>query len=615
MARLSMLIDLTRCIGCDACTLACKQENGTPADVFFARVLNVEAGTYPQVQRLYLPVLCNHCVNPACLKACPNKAIFQRDDGIVLIDQERCRGTGACVSACPYGNIILQEKDAWYLPDDRAYERDYVRPRLKENVARKCTFCAQRVDEGLKPACVVACPTHARIFGDLDDPQSELSQYLVDQEEQTGREAFPLLPECGTEPANLYLGPMAQQQVSTLGAAAEPDPIAEPYAGLATLKAAAEKILALLLIALALAVGPARAQEASASQEAWIASSCAGCHGNAAMGGMGPPLAQTKLDYARFAAIVRRGKGMMPATPEKELPDSDLQAVHDFAVHAPRDESQVPLAFRISALLTTQNVGIGFAVIGTLSLLLGLKVLIYWLDCAGIHRLWPYLGRLGWAKAAGIALQALIVDGLLVASLWRKSKHRWAMHALMLYGFLGLGLADMLMAIYNPTRATLPNLHPFKLLANGAGVAMLLGLAYVRIRYRKDAYIDNGLTLGRDFAFLNLMTLSLLTGFLTELFGVVGANLWILPMYLVHLSLVAILLLSAPFTRFAHAFIVPALIVLTRLTEAVVAARVGLGFEREPSPGRHHKSERIVAGLLRQVAPEHAENFTIRYYP
>jgi len=219
---MSMLIDLTRCIGCDACTVACKQENGTPMDVFFARVLNVEAGRYPNVKRLYIPVLCNHCEDPPCLKACPNKAIVKRQDGIVLVDQDRCRGTGACVSACPYGNIILPPSDSWYLNEDEPYERDHVRPRLKAGVARKCTYCAQRVDEGLDPACVVACPTHARIFGDLEDPESEISTYIVDQKRETGREPFKLLPQAGTKPSGSYLGPMASQDVSTLGQAAEP---------------------------------------------------------------------------------------------------------------------------------------------------------------------------------------------------------------------------------------------------------------------------------------------------------------------------------------------------------------------------------------------------------
>ncbi len=222
MARLAMLVDLTRCIGCDACTLACKQENGTPMDTFFARVINVESGTYPNVKRFYLPVLCNHCDDAPCLKGCPNKAIFRRPDGVVLIDQDRCKGTGACVTACPYGNVYLIRKDRWYLNEDEAYERDYVKPRLHEQVARKCTYCVHRVDEGLDPACVVACPTTARIFGDLEDPASPVSKYIVEQKEETHREPFHLLPDAQTKPATCYLGPMADQSVSTLGGRAEP---------------------------------------------------------------------------------------------------------------------------------------------------------------------------------------------------------------------------------------------------------------------------------------------------------------------------------------------------------------------------------------------------------
>lgn len=221
MARLAMLIDLTRCVGCDACTVACKQENGTPVDTFFARVINVEVGAFPHVKRLYLPVLCNHCDDAPCLKGCPNKAIIRRPDGIVLVDQDRCRGTGACVSACPYGNIVLSDSDKWYLKSE-AYEEEFVKPRLKPQVARKCTYCAHRVDEGLDPACVVACPTTARIFGDLEDPESTISKYIVAEAAETHRERFHLLPQAGTKPATCYLGPMAEQKERTLGHGAEP---------------------------------------------------------------------------------------------------------------------------------------------------------------------------------------------------------------------------------------------------------------------------------------------------------------------------------------------------------------------------------------------------------
>lgn len=197
-------------------------------DVFFARVLNIEAGQYPNVKRIYVPVLCNHCEDPPCLKACPNKAIVKRQDGIVLVDQDRCRGTKACVSACPYGNIIFPETDRWYLDESEPYESTFVKPRLKPNVARKCTYCAHRVDEGLDPACVVACPTHARIFGDLDDPNGKLRQYISEQVETTGRQPFCLLPEAGTKPSGRYLGTLADQNSSTLGHAAPHENVEDP---------------------------------------------------------------------------------------------------------------------------------------------------------------------------------------------------------------------------------------------------------------------------------------------------------------------------------------------------------------------------------------------------
>lgn len=654
MARLAMLIDLTRCIGCDACTVACKQENGTPADVFFARVLNVEAGVYPNVKRIYIPVLCNHCDNPACLKACPNKAIFRRDDGIVLIDQERCRGTGACVSACPYGNIILTDKDRWYLPEDMAYERDYVRPRLKPQVARKCTFCAQRVDQGLDPACVVACPTTARIFGDLEDTESKISVYIAEQKEQTHREPFHLLPEAGTEPANVYLGTMATQQVSTLGGSAEPTVIeaeeqlsipqteeAPEEAG--TLAGAARRVgqvlsvlllTGLLFAAAPASAGPPSARERSLSRnpevsahstfdtqqlaldhDLWSASSCAGCHGPTAMGGFGPPLAETKRLEHEFMKIVRTGKGMMPATPQKELSDKEVAAIYRFVRQTKLDPSQIPLSYKVASLFTTRNVGIGFSIISLVALLLAIKVLLYWVDCAGWRWLKPYIRKFGYARAAGVMLWSILVDGVLVASLWRKDKFRWAMHALLLYGFVGLGLADILMSVFNPGRGGLPITHPLKLLPNLSGLAILLGIIYVRYRYSTDPYIDNGLTLGRDYLFLNLLTLTILSGFLVEVLGYAGAIQWVLPTYILHLAVVATLFLSAPFTRFAHAFVVPVLVAVTHLVEAICASGVDLNFGYEPSPGRHHKSVRIAEGVLKVIEPEFSGKVHLRYFP
>jgi molybdopterin-containing oxidoreductase family iron-sulfur binding subunit len=778
---MSMLIDLTRCIGCDACTVACKQENGTPADVFFARVLNVEAGTYPDVKRVYLPLLCNHCENPACLKACPNKAIFRRDDGIVLIDQDRCKGTGACVSACPYGNVILTEKDNWYLPEDEPYEKDFVKPRIKENKARKCTLCAHRVDEGLEPACVVACPTTARIFGDLDDPDSKISKYVVEQEVETKREPFKLLPEAGTQPATLYLGTMAAQESSTLGNAGEP-PVAttaahdtpitatspkmpppttspsdehqtgqpqpappevpnpgDEYANavaargqsapvrvfgvLADLMRNAGKAAGVLLLGAVLAastsaqaqngkkyvplekpsagaaksvaapaqwdkscavchgakaqggIGPALAHNALPFEQyqkivregkgamppfapsqisdqelknlydftkavqaepagstpaaplpagaptkvdvpaVWSSSSCAACHGPDAMGGLGPPLAGTTLPFEQYEHVVRNGKGMMPAVSKKDVSDAELKKIYAFNQSAELSPDQIPIAFKIGKLLSTRNVGLFFMVVTLISVLLALKVLWYWIDCAGWKQIKPYLKKFGYLRATGIVISSLILDGLFVRSLWRTNKHRWAMHALLIYGFIGLSLADFLMQMYNPTRAEVALTHPIKILANLSGFAVLLGIIYVRIRYATDKYIDNGLTLGRDYLFINLLALSIITGFIVEGLGYAGESHWVQPLYMLHLAIIAILFLSAPFTRFNHVFVVPALVAMTRVGEAIAQSGVEIGFLREPSPGRHHKSERIAEQVLKHMDPNFKGPITLRYYP
>lgn len=635
MARLSMLIDLTRCIGCDACTLACKQENGTPVDVFFARVLNIEVGKYPNVKRLYVPMLCYHCDNPPCLKACPNKAIFRRPDGVVLIDQDRCRGTGACVSACPYGNIVLHSQDAWYLDDDVPYEKDFVKPRLNSGVARKCTYCVQRVDRGLDPACVVACPTKARIFGDLDDPESEISTYIRDQRQETGREAFHLLPEAGTKPAGCYLGPMASQHAATLGGRAAPG-AAQPFEpsitgekGASHVRGYAKAFFALLLLLLISWAAVANAQTPSAandrgdsisgaaphSNELYSTSSCMGCHGVTAMGGLGPPIAGTKLTLEEFSKIVREGKSMMPATTSAQMSDAEVEEVYRELQAMPWDESQIPIAYKVGRLLSTRNVAILFTAVTAFAFIFGTKVWLYWIRLAAPKQLWPAMLRFGLLKSLGIALWSLLVDGFLVASLWRRSKFRWLMHGLILYGFCGLLLADVLIQIYNPTRAQMPFFSPLKLLPVVAGVLALVGTGYVMVRYRKDPFIDNGLTQGRDFLFLNLLFHTLVSGFLTVVMKRAGVTDWVMPIYIYHLSAVLLLLATAPFTRFAHAWIVPTMVALTRLTDEIAKSGVEIGFDREPSPGRHHKSLRIAQDLMRRLGPDYAGEIRLRYYP
>lgn len=198
-----MLIDLKRCIGCEACTIACKQEQGTPPGVLFARVLNHEYGKFPNAKRFFLPILCNHCKDPPCMKACPSHAIHKRKDGIVFVDEEKCCGAQACVSACPYGAIYYPKESLRYFDEQTELENYEHSKRFKLPVAMKCNFCAQRVDKGLRPACVSACPTTCRIFGDLDKGDSEPNKYLKDRYPHV--KPIALRPEANTRPNVLYL--------------------------------------------------------------------------------------------------------------------------------------------------------------------------------------------------------------------------------------------------------------------------------------------------------------------------------------------------------------------------------------------------------------------------
>lgn len=199
MSRLGMVIDLVRCIGCDACTVACQTENATPAGIHYAPVFRKEVGRYPQAKVIFLPTLCMHCSDPPCMKACPTKAITKREkDGIVLVDPHKCCGSRACVVACPYGALHFYDGKATMYgsptpPDERALEK------YQPGTVQKCTFCVHRVDRGEQPACVVTCPTNCRIFGDLDHPESEVSTLLRERNGTQPR------PEAGTNPNVYYL--------------------------------------------------------------------------------------------------------------------------------------------------------------------------------------------------------------------------------------------------------------------------------------------------------------------------------------------------------------------------------------------------------------------------
>jgi sulfite dehydrogenase (quinone) subunit SoeB len=207
--KLGLLIDLDTCVGCHACAVACKEWNegsavsgpladyepygAKPSGVWFNRIRHFEMGAYPDSKTLNVPMACMHCEDADCVTVCPTGASYKRDDGIVLVDQDKCMGCNLCSWACPYG----------------ARELDRVSGTMK-----KCTLCVDRIydsalpEEDRQPACVLACPTHARHFGDFADPDSKVSKLVAE------RGGAPMLPELGYRPVNQYLPPRPAPEVS-----------------------------------------------------------------------------------------------------------------------------------------------------------------------------------------------------------------------------------------------------------------------------------------------------------------------------------------------------------------------------------------------------------------
>lgn len=216
--RWGMVMDLRRCIGCRACTVACKAENNVSLGRFRAVIQEKTMGTFPNTKKAFLPLMCNHCEGnkkdgvPPCVKICPEypgkrakfktasgKTIryrsggtYKRPDGLILIDVAQCIGCGKCVDACPYGVRSMN-------------------PFVKaggdptKQCADKCDMCAHRIDNGVEPSCVNTCQGRARIFGDLNDPSSEVSKLV--KEHNLAKDENVLLPEEGTRPRLYYIDP------------------------------------------------------------------------------------------------------------------------------------------------------------------------------------------------------------------------------------------------------------------------------------------------------------------------------------------------------------------------------------------------------------------------
>ena len=176
--KFGFVIDNRKCIGCHACTVACKSEHDVPVGVNRTWVKQTEKGTFPNTRRIFQVTRCNHCTDAPCVSICPTEALHTREDGIVDFNNDRCIGCKSCMQACPY--------DALYIDPET-------------HTAAKCNYCAHRTDIGLEPACVNVCPEHAIISGDMEDPNTEISQLLAREQVKVRK------PEKGTQPNVFYI--------------------------------------------------------------------------------------------------------------------------------------------------------------------------------------------------------------------------------------------------------------------------------------------------------------------------------------------------------------------------------------------------------------------------
>jgi len=200
--KLGFLVDLNLCMGCKACEVACKVENEVPLSSWRLRVKYIDIGSFPNTTREFTPLRCNHCESAPCERICPVSALHYLENGIVNVDNSRCIGCAGCMMACPYGAIYMDPET---------------------NTADKCTYCAHRIEGGLMPACVVACPVEANIFGDIEDETSHISRYIMEHQSFGGGVQV-RKPEKHTNPKHFYVGggndslnPLAHERIEGYG--------------------------------------------------------------------------------------------------------------------------------------------------------------------------------------------------------------------------------------------------------------------------------------------------------------------------------------------------------------------------------------------------------------
>ena len=206
MVKYGMIIDLKRCIGCLSCALACKVENFTGPGVFWNTVEDEEIGSYPTVRRVFIPRACMHCRDAPCVSVCPTGSSHSQQDGLVLVDGDKCVGCQSCIAACPDGARYYIKENKGYFVDfkntyDKLVDEKIGFKKHKPGIVEKCDFCADRLKQKLEPACVKVCPVMARIFGDLNDPHSEVSQLI------RSKQGFQLHKDLGTGPSVYYISP------------------------------------------------------------------------------------------------------------------------------------------------------------------------------------------------------------------------------------------------------------------------------------------------------------------------------------------------------------------------------------------------------------------------